>query len=126
MNAYRGDLFAAAFAMEGDTLSELVAPFFGPPDDVLSELRDALADRDAAVIGEGVSPNRDAIEGVFGAAAVEQALQSAAARPEALLAEVVRVHADQGPADLGRLEPTYLRPSDAKLPSKPLKTDHIG
>ncbi len=124
MNAYRGDLFAAAFTLEGETLFEVVPPFYGAPDEILPGLRESLGQRDVAVIGEGVAPNRDAIERVFGKPATEQALRSAAARPEALLAEVRRAHALEGPAHLGRLEPTYLRPSDAKLPSKPLRTDH--
>jgi tRNA threonylcarbamoyladenosine biosynthesis protein TsaB len=126
MNAYRGDIFAAAFALEGEILSELVSPFFGPPEDVMQDLREALGDRAVAVCGEGVAPNRETIERVLGVSSTEQALRSASARPEALLAEVRQAYTLEGPADLARLEPRYLRPSDAKLPSKPLRTDHTA
>lgn len=99
MNAYRGDVFAAAYALDGDALVELVAPAFGPPDDILPRVHSEVGDR--SVIERREAPT-----------------------PEALLAEVRQVYRTEGPADLTRLEPQYLRPSDAKLPEQPLRTEH--
>ncbi len=42
----------------------------------------------------------------------------------AILAEVQHTMRAIGPADLDSLEPQYLRPSDAKLPARPLQTEH--
>ena len=99
MNAYRGDVFAGAYVVDGDAIEEVVAPSSGHPDQVLERIRDAAGDRPLAMRGEG-------------------------ATPDALIAEVRYVHRTEGPADLASLEPQYLRPSDARLPDEPLSTDH--
>ena len=101
MNAYRGDVFAAAYLMNADSVEELVSPSFGPPNEVFAHIREAVGARPVAIRGEGASP-------------------------EALLAEVLYVKNTEGPADLTLLEPQYLRPSDAKLPEQPLRTEHSG
>ncbi|UCH29822.1 MAG: hypothetical protein JSV06_02020, partial [Myxococcales bacterium] len=88
-----------AYVVDGDAIEEVVAPSSGHPDQVLERIRDAAGDRPLAMRGEG-------------------------ATPDALIAEVRYVHRTEGPADLASLEPQYLRPSDAKLPDEPLRTDH--
>jgi len=93
MKAYRGDVFTAAYLIDGGALEELVAPCFGAPDDVLARVRDSVGARPLVF-------RRDS------------------ASPEALLAEVRHVYRTEGPADLARLEPAYLRPSDAELPPR--------
>lgn len=98
-SSYRGDVFAAAYLIEGDAVTELVAPVLGHPDEVLSRVRTAVGERPVVIRTDG-------------------------ATPEALLEEVRYVHRTEGPADLARLEPAYLRPSDAKLPKQPLRTEH--
>ena len=100
MNAYRGDVFAAAYRVEGDELVELQAPTFGPPHEAFSRIRELVGNRGVAIRGEGT------------------------AEADALLAEVRQVFHDRGPADLALLEPQYLRPSDAQLPERPLRTEH--
>ena len=97
MKGYRGDVFTAAYIIDGDAVEELVAPCFGPPDEILPRVRGALGQRPIVVHDD-------------------------AATPAALLAEVRHVHRTEGPADLARLEPEYLRGSDAKLPERPLRT----
>ena len=101
MNAYRGDVFAAAYALEGDAVVTLVPPSFGPPDEILPRMHAEVGDR--PVVERREAPT-----------------------PEALLAEVRHVYQTMGPADLTRLEPQYLRSSDAKLPEQPLRTEHSG
>ena len=97
-SSYRGDVFAAAYLIDGDAVTELVPPALGHPDQVLTRVRAAVGDRPLVLRTEG-------------------------ATPEALLEEVRCVHRTEGPADLARLEPAYLRPSDAKLPEQPLRTE---
>ena len=46
-----------------------------------------------------------------------------AATPEAIVAEVRYTMRTTGPANLDSLEPQYLRPSDAKLPDRPLRAE---
>ena len=99
MSSYRGEVFAAAYALEGEELAELVPPTLGDPDGVLPRVRAALGERPVIVRTDGPTP-------------------------DALLEEVRLVHRADGPADLARLEPAYLRPSDAKLPEQPLRTEH--
>ncbi|MBW2509216.1 MAG: tRNA (adenosine(37)-N6)-threonylcarbamoyltransferase complex dimerization subunit type 1 TsaB [Deltaproteobacteria bacterium] len=93
MKAYRGDVFTAAYVIDGGAVEELVAPCFGAPDEVLARVRDSVGARPLVF-------RRDP------------------ATPEALLAEVRHVHRTEGPADLAQLEPAYLRPSDAELPPR--------
>ena len=98
MNAYRGEVFAAAYLLQDGVMKELVAPMSGPRDELLGRIRAAAGARPLAT--------------------------AEAATPEAFLSEVLYVHAAEGAADLALLEPQYLRPSDAKLPKRPLRTDH--
>ena len=99
INAYRGDVFAAAYVVDRDGIEELVAPSLGPPDAMLSRIRAIAGDRGLAIHEDG-------------------------AAPDALIAEVRYVERTDGPADLARLEPQYLHPSDATLPDRPLRTEH--
>lgn len=101
MDAYRGDIFAAAYVFEDAALREVCAPTFGRPDEVLERIR--------AVVGE-----RPICADV------------AAASAEAIVEETRQVLRIEGPADLALLEPQYLRPSDAKLPDRPLRTEHTS
>ena len=99
IDAYRGDVFAAAYVLEGGSLRELCAPWFGRPDEALERIRAAVPERPICT---------DVV----------------AATPEAIVAETRHVMRADGPADLALLEPQYLRPSDAKLPDRPLRTEH--
>ena len=99
MNAYRGDIFAAAYVFDGDELREICAPSFGPPAEVLERIRASAGE--LQVCSEPVVPTA-----------------------EALLAEMLHVMRSDGPSDLALLEPQYLRPSDARLPDRPLRTEH--
>jgi len=101
IKAYRGDVFAAAYAVRHGSLEEIVPPRSGSPTDVLRVVREAIGNRPISVWGEGHTVT-----------------------PDALAAEVHFVMDTQGPADLAALEPQYLRPSDAKLPERPLRTKY--
>lgn len=101
VKAYRGDVFAAAYAMANGDLDELVSPMSGPPADILEKIRREVGDRPIA-----------------------HSVQGHVVAPEALAAEVRSVMRTEGPADLAALEPRYLRPSDAELPERRLSTKH--
>jgi tRNA threonylcarbamoyladenosine biosynthesis protein TsaB len=123
MNAYRGDLFAAAYRMNADDVDVLVEPFFGTPVDVLTAVHQVVGSAKVDFRGEGVTPHRGLIESTFERVA-EAGDDVACPDAEALLEEVRLVHQTQGPADLATLEPAYLRSSDAQLPARPLRTEH--
>ena len=122
MNAYRGDVFAAAYRI-GDEVEELAPALFGPPDVVFAQIRDALAGRAVALGGEGVAQHAAVIEPLLGVKLDEAQMSLSTATPDAIVAEVQYVFRTIGPADLGSLEPQYLRPSDAKLPNRPPQTE---
>jgi tRNA threonylcarbamoyl adenosine modification protein YeaZ len=100
MKAYRGDVFAAAYVMSHDELKELVPPQSGHPTEVLQRIRDAAGARSISAWDS---------ENVVTA--------------DALGREVRFVMRTEGCADLASLEPRYLRPSDARLPERPLRTE---
>jgi tRNA threonylcarbamoyladenosine biosynthesis protein TsaB len=118
MNAYRGDVFAAAYLVEEEVVEEVVPALFGPPADVFGRIRAAVGDRSMAVCGEGARRHLDVLESVLGIARAETAIGVDSATPDALVAEVEHVMRTKGPSDLETLEPQYLRPSDAKLPDR--------
>lgn len=99
MKAYRGDVFAAAYMLSDDDLKELVPPQSGHPTEVLQRIRDAAGARSISIWSEQNVVTADA-----------------------LVREVRVVMQTEGPADLASLEPRYLRPSDARLPERPLRT----
>jgi tRNA threonylcarbamoyladenosine biosynthesis protein TsaB len=116
MNAYRGDVFAAAYLIGDGGVQELAPALFGSPAVVFGRLRDAIAGRPVALGGEGVRPHAAVLEVVFGEKVDEAQMSLEVSTPDAIVAEVQYVMRTTGPADLDSLEPEYLRPSDAKLP----------
>jgi tRNA threonylcarbamoyladenosine biosynthesis protein TsaB len=124
INAYRGDVFAAAYLIGKDGVEELAPALFGAPEVVFRQIRDAVGGRPLAVGGEGAPPHAAVIEAVLGVKVDEAQMSLVAATPDALVTEVRHAIRTTGPADLDSLEPQYLRPSDAKLPDRPLQTVH--
>lgn len=116
MNAYRGDVFAAAYLIENGEVEELAPALFGAPEVVFTQIRDAVGTRPIAVGGEGVRPHAAVIEALLGLTVDEAQMRLDTAPAEAIVAEVQYVFRSAGPADLDSLEPQYLRPTDAKLP----------
>ena len=94
LDAYRGEVFTGAYEWRDGALAELVSPVHGPPESVLAEIERTIGDRQH-VRGEA----------------------KAALHPAALATEVCDQFCREGAADLATLQPTYLRPSDAKSPT---------
>lgn len=113
MNAYRGEIFAAAYGPD----AVLVEPFFGPPAETLRALRADIGDRPVLVVGDGARTHTSLLREIF--TDVTEGPESCdTPTPEALVAEVDRRWNEAGAADLAGLEPHYLKPSDAELPKK--------
>lgn len=123
MNAYRGDVFAAAYMIGEEEVEDLVPPVFGPPGDVFSQIRDAVSGRPVVVGGEGAWPHAALIEAVLGVKLDQADTGLGASISSGIVAEVQYTIRTSGPADLDSLEPQYLRPSGARLPDRPLHTE---
>ena len=126
MNAYRGDVFSAAYLFTEDGVKELAGPLFGPPQTVFGQIRDALGGRPVTLGGEGVRAHAATIEAVLGVQVDEAQMSLQAPSPGAIAEEVRHAIGSRGPSDLDSLEPQYLRPSDAKLPNQALKVGPPG
>ena len=122
MDAYRGDVFAAAYAFSDGRIEQRLEPMFGDPSTVLGALRKVVGGEPVAVCGAGVRSHepliRDALPTVL---VVADGFDYPS--PGALAREVHMRFLDHGPDDLESLEPLYLRPSDAQLPKKPLQVE---
>lgn len=122
MNAYRGDLFAAAYDFEHPTSTELLSPMFGSPEVVFGRLQDAIGARPTVVCGEGAVAAFEAVRSALSLVRDDESDVATAPAPDALVAEVAHALSTRGSDDLASLEPHDLRPSDATLPDKPLST----
>jgi tRNA threonylcarbamoyladenosine biosynthesis protein TsaB len=123
MNAYRGDVFSAAYVIGNGGIVELAPPLFGPAERVFGRLRDAIGDRPLLVGGEGARAHATIVEALLGVNLEWQDMSDVASTADAIAAEVQYVMRTAGPADLDSLEPQYLRPSDASLPNRPPPTE---
>lgn len=123
VEAHRGEVFAAAYGSPPADPSPLIPPFHATPADAARHLRERLGDRSLVLCGSGARGHADELaEHLAPAVALAPPLWDAPrAAVLATLAEAE--HARRGPCDLLRLEPLYVRPSDAKLPARPLRTE---
>jgi tRNA threonylcarbamoyladenosine biosynthesis protein TsaB len=122
VEAHRGEVFAAAYALpEAGVVSEVMPPFHAAPDEAAQRLRDAVPDGTLALCGSGARRYRDILEQALGPGTVFAAPVWDAPRASLVALEAEARHARRGPDDLTLLEPLYLRPSDAKLPDRPLR-----
>ena len=65
MNAYRGEVFAAAYRIGEEELEVLAQPSFGPPTEVLGAIRDTVGEASVGFCGEGVDAHRETVENFF-------------------------------------------------------------
>jgi tRNA threonylcarbamoyladenosine biosynthesis protein TsaB len=116
LDAFKGEVFAAAYRLDGDAIAPVLAPFHALPDQVTARLRELGCDASAAVFGSGRVRYPDAF-------ASWQQLDPALDRPRArtLAALSLRELERDAVPELGRVAPLYLRGSDAQLPKTPLR-----
>src|SRR5690606_27431840 len=113
-NAGKGELFVAAYAREGRDLRTLHAPELAQPDAAVRAIA-ALGLTSATLCGSAAAPHAAPFATALGFA---PALAQDSDAPQGrYVAEAGRLSfLAHGASDLARLEPNYLRGSDAKLP----------
>ncbi len=123
LDAYKGEVFAAAYRFDGAACETLVAPLYGAPEAVGETLSDALGEVALPIVvgGPGVDGRGEALLAGLGRPAVIAPAASAHLRAALLAGDARARYEAQGADDLAALEPLYVRPSDAKLPSVPLR-----
>lgn len=97
INAYRGEIYAAGYQWREGKLVEVAPPSHGPLEVVLDRIKESIGENQNLIRVDEIGPGHDQV----------------------LVEEVFFELEDNGAADLATLEPTYLRPSDAKLPAAP-------
>lgn len=124
VDAHKGEVYAAVYRLGADGIEEeVLAPFHATPPEAARTLRDALGDREAVVCGDGWRKHADAMRDVLDARVVVAPPVYDAPRATMIALEAITEHARHGASDLATVEPLYVRPSDAKLPKRPLRID---
>jgi tRNA threonylcarbamoyladenosine biosynthesis protein TsaB len=119
IDAHKGELYCALFTLDdGGRLHEALTPFHAPPEHAAQRLREAAGGARMWLAGDGAEKYGaaflDGLGDVQRAPAFGDVPRAACLAHEAALAFAAR-----GPSDLSNLEPLYVRPSDAKLPTRP-------
>jgi tRNA threonylcarbamoyladenosine biosynthesis protein TsaB len=123
LDAYKGEVFAAVYRVSA-TATELVLPAFNAlPAEAAANIARQLAERgaqQARVLGSGYRRYAAEIAPALGAhVSMPAELDEPSARE--IAREAVRLMQHEGPSDLARLAPLYVRGSDAQLPKQPLR-----
>lgn len=117
VDAHKGEVYTAAYELDAaGELCERVAPFHAPPAEAARTLREALGASRVAVCGSGLGRYPETLPAALGAATLRCPIFCDVPRASCLAHEAALAFAHRGPDDLARLEPLYLRPSDATLP----------
>jgi tRNA threonylcarbamoyladenosine biosynthesis protein TsaB len=118
VDAHKSEVYCALYRLVDDgSLSELVAPFHAPPERAAALLREAAQGELLWIAGNGIPRYGDAFVKPLGERVVRAPAYCDVPRAAALAHEAALTLALHGPSDLSRVEPLYVRPSDAKLPS---------
>jgi tRNA threonylcarbamoyladenosine biosynthesis protein TsaB len=118
LDAHKGEVYTAAYERdEAGELRELIAPFHGSPDAAAARIVDETTGR-LWVAGNGLARYGSVLLERMGARAAQLPGYSDVPRAACLAHEAELAFRRHGPSDLARLEPLYLRPSDAKLPTR--------
>jgi tRNA threonylcarbamoyladenosine biosynthesis protein TsaB len=123
VEAHRGEVFAAAYALpEAGMVSEVQAPFHETPSEAARRLRQAVPSATLVLCGSGARHHRAVLEDALGPGSIFASPVWDVPRGALVALEAEAQYARRGPSDLATLEPLYLRPSDAKLPDRTLRT----
>jgi tRNA threonylcarbamoyladenosine biosynthesis protein TsaB len=113
VDAHKGELYCALYALDG---SELLAPFHALPAQAAARLREGAKGQPLWLAGDGAERYGESFTGALGPFVRAPAFCDVP-RAACLAFAAAREFARNGPSDLAALEPLYVRPSDAKLPS---------
>jgi tRNA threonylcarbamoyladenosine biosynthesis protein TsaB len=119
LDAHKGEVYCAAYAGEegGEGLREIVAPFHALPELAHQHLRAQTGAQCWWLAGDGVARYPEVFLSSGAGPHVRSPRYLDVPRAACVAHEARLAFEREGPADLARLEPMYLRPSDAKLKS---------
>ncbi|MDB4984834.1 MAG: TsaB protein required for threonylcarbamoyladenosine ((6)A) formation in tRNA [Myxococcaceae bacterium] len=118
VDAHKNELYCALYELTAQgELRELLPPFHELPGAAALRLREAANERPVCVAGNGVERYGDDFTRPFEGMLTRVPAFCDVPRAACLAHEAERIFAAQGPSDLSRLEPLYVRASDAKLPA---------
>jgi tRNA threonylcarbamoyladenosine biosynthesis protein TsaB len=118
VDAHKGEVYCALYALGDDgVLAEQLAPFHGPPERAARLLRESAGGASFAIAGNGLARYGSALIEPLGPHVSRVPGYCDVPRAACLAHEAAHALAVHGPSDLSRLEPLYVRPSDAKLPT---------
>jgi len=120
LDAFKGELFAAVYALEAGAASRALAPFHAVPEVVRDELAAVSGEQALLLVGGGVARYPALLTGAPRGWLASEAI---AAPRASSVAQLARARVASG--DIPQLEsvaPLYLRASDAQLPKVPLRT----
>jgi tRNA threonylcarbamoyladenosine biosynthesis protein TsaB len=116
IDAYKGEVYAAAYALDdAGNLIERMPPFHAPPEQAAASLLHAAGAEPLWLSGNGLT-RYPALLAALGPRSRRAPRLCDVPRAACLAHEAELALAQHGPSDLASLEPLYLRPSDAKLP----------
>jgi tRNA threonylcarbamoyladenosine biosynthesis protein TsaB len=117
VDAHKGEVYAAAYRpVQGAPLSEVLAPIHGTPEQVARRLREAIPDRPLVLCGDGLRKYEQRLLSELGPPHFIAPPVHDVPRAALLSVDAERRYGQHGADDPARLEPMYLRPSDAKYP----------
>jgi tRNA threonylcarbamoyladenosine biosynthesis protein TsaB len=116
IDARRGEVYAAVYSTSGGRPEEIVSPFASSPGDVCRLLAERFGGHGAVVCGTGAERYLGEIESDLPGRI--EVLGPRWSVPSSSLAAALALERDAVPyGQLSGLEPLYIRPPDAKLPS---------
>lgn len=116
IDARRGEVYTAMYDISGDRPAEILTPFASAPDSLAARIMATGIDGGIFVCGSGLNSYRSELEESFPAGTLFGAPDQSL--PPASIAAALALERDAVPYEsLSALEPLYIRPPDAKLPS---------
>ncbi len=119
VDAHKGEVYCALYQLaDSGALEERVAPFHDLPERAAERLHGAAGHERLWVAGDAVARYGERFTAPLGPSIARAPGFCDVPRAACLAYEAERCFSEHGPSDLARLEPLYVRPSDAKLPGK--------
>jgi len=116
IDARRGEVYAAMYDISGDLPAEILPPFASSPGSLAARIIEAGFNGSLFVCGSGLNSYRAELEASFPAGTLFSTPEWIL--PSASLVAALALERDAVPyEELSALEPLYVRPPDAKLPS---------
>lgn len=119
IDAHKGEVYAALYELDAEgALVERLAPFHAPPEEAGARVRAAAGEQPFGIAGNALARYGESLRAALGPHARRAPTFCDVPRAACLAHEAELQLQSHGPSDLASLEPMYLRPSDAKLPTQ--------